>query len=65
MIKFRAKIKGSEEWFEGKGCVFETSMNQWLIVKEGFYWCDGKEFSCGNWMIVDIDTLIIEQLGKK
>jgi hypothetical protein len=46
------------------GCVFETSMNEWVIFKEGVYWCDGSEWSCGEWKIIDIETLIIEQGGN-
>jgi hypothetical protein len=65
MIKFKAKIKNTQEWFEGMGCVFEISLKQWIIIKEGIYWCDGSEFNCGNWRIVDIETLIIDQGGNK
>jgi hypothetical protein len=65
MRKFKAKIKGTQEWFEGMGCVFETSMNEWVIFKEGVYWCDASEWSCGDWKIIDIETLIIEQGGNK
>jgi hypothetical protein len=61
MIKFKAKIKDSEEWIEGYGCVFETSMNEWVIFKEGIHWCDCTEWCCGSWEKINIETIIIEK----
>jgi len=61
MIKFKAKIKSSEEWFEGTSLV-ETS-GGYVIVKGGMEWYDGSEWSTGisNWVYIDIETLIIEK----
>ena len=61
MIKFKAKIKDSEEWIEGNSVVFETSMNEYIIVKYGMYWVDGGEWTCSDWNIIDIETLVTEK----
>jgi hypothetical protein len=61
VIKFRAKIKGKDEWMEGSSLV-ETS-GGYVIVNGGMEWYDGSEWGCGakNWDYVEIDTLIIEK----
>lgn len=61
MIKFRAKIKGKDDWMEGSSLV-ETSCG-YVIIKGGMEWYDGSEWGCGmsSWEYVDIDTLIVEK----
>jgi len=60
MIKFRAKIKDREAWFEGTSLI-DTSMG-WVIVDGGMEWIDSNEWSDGysTWSIIDIETLIVE-----
>jgi hypothetical protein len=61
MIKFKAKIKDSEAWFEGTSLI-DTSMG-WVILDGGMEWIDSNEWSDGysTWSIIDIETLIIEK----
>ena len=61
MITFKAKIKDKEEWAEGKGLVFDDTMNQYVIL-ESAYWVDSWEWSVSNFWIVDIETLIINNI---
>ena len=66
MRKFKAKIKDSEEWIEGNSVVFETSMYEYIIVKYGMDLSkDGGVWTAGDWDVIDIETLIIEQGGNK
>jgi hypothetical protein len=60
MITFKAKIKDSEEWIEGNSLVFETSMYEYIIFKEGMHWIDGREWEAKGWDVIDMSTLIIE-----
>jgi hypothetical protein len=61
MIKFKAKITNSDEWFEGTSLI-ETSYG-YAIIKGGMEWYDGSEWSSGNssFNYIDIETLIIEK----
>jgi len=61
MITFKAKIKDKEEWAEGKGLVFDDAMNQYVIL-ESAYWVDSWEWSVPNFWIIDIETLIINNI---
>jgi len=61
MITFKAKIKDKEEWAEGKGLVFDDTMNQYVIL-ESAYWVDSWEWGVSNFWIVDIETLIINNI---
>ncbi len=61
MITFKAKIKDKEEWAEGKGLVFDDTMNQYVIL-ESAYWVDSWEWSVSNFWIIDIETLIINNI---
>ena len=64
MIKFKAKIKDKEAWFEGTSLI-DTSMG-WVIVDGGMEWYDGNEWTDAgsDWSIIDIETLIIKQGGN-
>ena len=61
MIKFKAKIANSDEWFEGVSLI-ETS-DGYVIMKGKMEWYDGSEWSSGNsrFKFIDIKTLIIEK----
>jgi hypothetical protein len=63
MIKFKAKtkLKDTNVWIEGNGLVFEGSMNEYVIFKDGIDWIDGSEWNAGDWEVIDIETLIIEK----
>jgi hypothetical protein len=61
-MKFRAKIiKNSNrlnEFIEGDSLVKETSSGDYVIVVNGMYWVDGREWSDdGKWEYIDINTL--------
>ena len=61
MIKFKAKITNSDEWFEGTSLI-KTS-EEYAIIKEGMEWYDGSEWSSGSssFNFIDIETLVIEK----
>jgi hypothetical protein len=63
MIKFKAKtkLKDTNVWIEGNSLVFEGSMNEYVIFKDGIDWIDGSEWNAGDWEVIDIETLIIEK----
>lgn len=60
-MKFRAKIKGTNEWIEGNSLVEESLSGDYVIMTDGISWVDGFEWSVStkNWEYIDIETLEI------
>ena len=60
MIKFKAKIKDSNIWFEGKSLIKHDK--NYIIMKGDMKWVSNTKWDSADndWDVIDISTLIIE-----
>lgn len=63
MIKFKAKIKGTQDWIEGDNLIKESD-GKYIIMKGELSWYDMCEWNSGNnyWEFIEIETLIMDVL---
>lgn len=54
-MKYKAKIKGRNEWVEGF-IAKECSMDEWIIFTGELEFIDGREWNIRDWEIIDIST---------
>lgn len=60
MIKFKAKIKDSNIWFEGTSLIKHDK--NYIIMKGDMKWVSNTKWDSADndWDVIDISTLIIE-----
>jgi len=58
-MKYKAKIKGKEEWVTGF-IAKESSMDEWIIFTDDLHWVDCNEWSINAFEIIDISTAHLE-----
>lgn len=60
MIKFKAKIKDSNIWFEGTSLIKHDK--NYIIMKGDMKWISNTKWDSADndWDVIDISTLIIE-----